>query len=121
MVWVWPPHTSMILYRRPGSASAAIFAASAWAFSASRNSSTNLIVTTLPSLDLRFGQRGELVGIGLVDLRQREADVDEHPVAGLRRGIREQPDVDHPPDPADVHLGQVGLFRQELDDLTGNA
>src|SRR5579875_1394935 len=102
MVWVWPPHTSMILYRRPGSASAAIFAASAWAFSASRNSSTNLIVATLPSLDLRFGQRGELVGIGLadaleelqrrrgralVDLRQREADV-EHPVAGLRRGIR---------------------------------
>jgi hypothetical protein len=40
MVWVWPPHTSMNLYWRPGWHRAAIWAASAWAFSASRNSST---------------------------------------------------------------------------------
>src|SRR5215510_13459318 len=44
IVWVCPPHTSISLYWRPGSHSAAIFAASAWAFSASRNSSTNRIV-----------------------------------------------------------------------------
>src|SRR5690606_30681029 len=41
MVWVWPPHTSMNRYWRPGSHSCAIRAASPRAFAASRYSSTN--------------------------------------------------------------------------------
>ena len=40
---------------------------------------------------------------------------------GTRRVVGEQADVDQPPDAADVHLGQVGLVRVKLDDLTGYA
>src|SRR5580658_8061389 len=145
MVWVCPPHTSISLYWRPGSHSAAIFAASARALSASRNSSTNRIVRTLlfdqrsfdqRLFDQRCPQRGDLVVVGLpdaleefhrgrrlplVDLGQGEADVDQHPFAGYRRIVDEQADVDHPPDAADVHLGQIGLLRVKFDDLTGYA
>src|ERR1700742_5019700 len=130
MVWVWPPHTSMNLYWRPGQHSAAILADSAWALSASRNSSTNFM--TAPLLDPGFGERFQLVGVGLadpfqerqggrglglIDLGQGEADVDQHPLARDRRGGGQQPDVDHPPDAADVHPGQIRLL-QELDHLT---
>src|SRR5262249_29556360 len=52
---------------------------------------------------------------------KREADVDQHPLAGLGRLVGEQADVDDPAHPADVHARQVRLFRQELDHLTGNA
>src|SRR5580692_6378652 len=98
MVWVCPPHTSMSLYWRPGSHRAAIFAASACALSASRNSSTNRIAALL--FDPRVLQGGQLVLVGLadplqegqrgrglvlVDLGQGEPDVDQHPLAGLRR------------------------------------
>src|SRR6516225_9109472 len=137
MVWVCPPHTSISLYWRPGSHSAAIFAASARALSASRNSSTNRIMPTLLLLlDQGCLQRRDLVLVGLpdaleelhgrgrlllVDLRQGEADVDQHPFARYRRVVGKQPDVDHPPHSAHVHLGQVGLFRVKLDDLTGYA
>src|SRR3984885_3205569 len=108
MVWVCPPHTSMILYCRPGSQSAVIFADSACALSASRNSSTNRIGQLL--FDPRVLQGGQLVLVGLadslqegqcrrglvlVDLGQGEPDVDEHPLAGLGRIIGEQADVDH--------------------------
>src|ERR1700722_4325872 len=101
MVWVCPPHTSMSLYWRPGSHRAAIFAASAWALSASRNSSTNRMVCTLlprekALFDQGVAQRRDLVfvgladafqelhgrrGLGFVDLGQGEADVDQHPLA----------------------------------------
>src|ERR687895_173478 len=105
MVWVWPPHTSMNVYCRPGSHRAAIWAASAWAFSASRNSSTKRTLGLLP----------------LVDLGQGEADVDQHPVARLQLLVLEQADVDRPADPAHVHLGQIGAIVHQLDDLTRDA
>ena len=41
----------------------------------------------------------------LVDLREREADVDQHPVAGAGAAVGvlvEEPDVDRPPHPGDV-------------------
>src|ERR1700722_6143337 len=131
MVCVCPPHTSISLYCRPGSHSPAIFAARARALSAERNSSTKRILP--PLLDLgslegfqfvRVGlayplqelQRGR--GLSLVNLGQREAHVDEHPLARLGRVVVEQADVDHAPDPTDVHPGQVGLIREELDHLT---
>src|SRR4051794_36659047 len=122
MVWVWPPHTSMNLYSRPGSHRAAIIDASAWALSASRYSSTNLIAAP-SSLDPGFHQGVQLVlvgladalqelqrrlGLGLVDLAEREADVDQDPVAWLDDLVLQQADVDRPLDPADVDLGQVG-------------
>src|SRR4051794_33696588 len=131
MVWVCPPHTSMNLYWRPGSHSAAIFAASARALSASRNSSTKRIVRTL-LLDQRLAQCRDLVLIrladaleelhgrgrlGLVDLGQGEADVDQHPLARLGRVIGQQPDVDQPPDAADVHLGEDAMVGVHFDDL----
>src|SRR6266516_5727695 len=131
MVCVCPPHTSMNLYWRPGSHSSVIRAARACALSASRNSSTNRMAP--PLLDPRFGEGGELVGVGLpdalqelqrgrglafVDLGQGEADVDEHPLTGLGQVVGEQADVDHSPDAADVHPGQVRLVREELHHLT---
>src|SRR5579872_453970 len=134
MVCVCPPHTSISLYWRPGSHSAVIFADSACAVSASRNSSTNRM--TAPLFDPRVGQRRELVVVGLadplqelhgggrlglIDLRQREADMDEHPFAGLGRVIGQQADVDDTAHAAHVHPGEVGLIREELDHLTGYA
>src|SRR5689334_1435777 len=112
MVWVWPPHTSMNLYRRPGSHRPAIFAASARALSASRNSSTNRIAALLQDLGVAEGRDLVLVRLAdaleelhgrprlvLVDLGEREADVDQHPVARPHRLLRQQADVDHPLDP----------------------
>src|SRR4029450_13624810 len=108
MVWVLPPHTSMNLYWRPGWHSAAIWAASAWAVSASRNSSTKGTPPP-PLFDHRLLQGLELVGVRLadplqefqgglglvlVDLGEREADVDEDPVARLDDLILQQADVD---------------------------
>src|SRR6266545_3050797 len=131
MVWVWPPHTSMSLYCLPGWQRPAILAASAWAFSASRNSSTKR--TAFPLLDLGLRQGDQLVGVGLadplqelecglglvlVDLGEREADVDQHPVARRQCLTLEQADVDRPLYPTDVHLGQVGPVRQQLHHLT---
>jgi hypothetical protein len=49
--------------------------------------------------------------LSFVDLRQGEADVNQHPLAGDRRIIFEQADVDQPPDAAHVHLGQIGFIR----------
>src|SRR5919107_1334852 len=112
MVWVWPPHTSMNRYARPGSHSSAIRADRASARWASRNSSTKRILCSLVDrgrslVDGRFGERAQLVRVGLahtvevgqrcgrlllVDLRHGEADVDQHPVA--RRDVVEQADVD---------------------------
>ena len=46
-------------------------------------------------------------GLLLVDLRHGEADVDEHPVAGLQVLVLEQPDVDDPADAGDVDARQV--------------
>src|ERR1019366_5933682 len=57
----------------------------------------------------------------LIDLRQREPHMDEHPLARSRRVAGQQADADHPPDPADVHPGQVWLAGQEPDPLTGYA
>src|SRR4029079_13973855 len=115
---VCPTPPSISVYWRPGSHSAAIFAASAWALSASRNSSTNRIVPTLLLLDHGCLQRRALVLVSLpgaleelhgrgrlllLDLGQGEADVDQHPLAGGRRVVGEEPDVDHPPQPHAVH------------------
>src|SRR6266545_6171355 len=134
MVWVWPPHTSMNLYCRPGSHSEAIRAASALALSASRNSSTKR--TQPPLLDPGFLQGRQLVGVGLadalqeveggpglvlVDLRHGEAHVDQHPVPRVQLLAFQQADVDRPAHPADVDLGQVGAVGVHLDDLTRNA
>src|SRR6516164_1964048 len=132
MVWVCPPHTSMSLYCRPGSHSAAILAASARALSASRNSSTNRIIRPL-LFDQRLAQRGDLVLIGLpdaleelhrrrrlgfVDLRQGEADMDEHPLTRLGRVVGEQAYVDHPLHAAHGYLGEVRLLGVDFDYLT---
>src|SRR6202035_4956752 len=125
MVCVCPPHTSISLYCRPGSHSSAIFAARACALSAERNSSTKRI--TAPST--RFGMAAGLPVrprkpgrcLSLVDLGQREAHVNEDPFAGLGQVVGEQADIDHPPDPADVDPGQVGLIGQELDHLAWDA
>src|SRR5215831_19167515 len=131
MVWVWPPHTSMSLYCRPGSHSATILAASACALSASRNSSTNRIVR--PSYSISDCRSAAIVLVGLpdpleefqgrrrlgfVDLRQGEANMDQHPLTRLRRIVGEQADVDQPPHAAHVHLGEVGLLWVEFDYLT---
>src|SRR5262249_61649063 len=40
------------------------------------------------------------------------------PPTGLGGVVGERPDVDHPPDAADVHPGQVRLVREELHHLT---
>jgi hydrogenase assembly chaperone HypC/HupF len=39
--------------------------------------------------------------------------VDQHPFAGYGRIVAEQADVDHPPYPAHVYLGQVGLLTDD--------
>src|SRR5882757_7576514 len=132
MVWVCPPHTSMNLYCRPGSHSSAIRADSTRAFSASRNSSTNLIDrSSLAQVGL--GERDELVGVGLahalehpdrmgrlrlVDLGQGEPDVDQDPVAGLQLLVLQQADVDHAFDAGNADHREVLAVGQQLDDLT---
>src|SRR5215467_11576279 len=93
-------------------------------------------VRTLLSFDPGFGQRLEFVGVGLadalqelqrrrrlflVDLGQGEADMNQHPLTGLGRVVGEQADVDHPPDAAHVHPGQVRLIGETLNYLTGYA
>src|SRR3989304_4492490 len=54
----------------------------------------------------------------LVDPREREADVDEHPVADLdrRRGLVDERDADLPAHTGDVHLGEPGVGGGKLDD-----
>src|SRR5690606_22381954 len=125
MVWVWPPHTSMNRYWRPGSHSRAIRAASARAFAASRYSSTNrtrppLGDAALELLDAGVPQGVQLVGVRLTDAGQetqrrpglrliqlghREPDVDQDPVTRPRRLVGQQPDVHRPAHPADLHPG----------------
>src|SRR5579885_2784048 len=113
----------MNLYCRPGSHSEAIRAASARAVSASRNSSTKRIPASFlrrpSSIDAGFGQRGGR--LLFVDLRQREPDVDQHPVALPDLLSLQQADVDRPPDPAHVDLGQVGPVGIQLHHLARNA
>jgi len=46
--------------------------------------------------------------------------MNEDPVARLDLLVFQQADVDDPPDPADIDPGQIGLVRQELDNLTRN-
>src|SRR2546422_5605166 len=123
----------MNLYWCPGSQRAAIWAASARALSASRNSSTKRM--SPPLLDHRSGQCGQLVVIGLadalqegkggrrlllVDLGEGEAHMDEHPVPRLDLPILQEADVDGPPHPAHVDLGQILAVGVELDDLSRN-
>src|SRR3954467_12681523 len=94
MVCVCPPHTSMNLYSSPPARSV-IDLTSARAAAGSRNSSTNFM-SVLVSDDRGGGERVEFVvvrlthlldgregevGLLLVDLRHREADVHEDPVA----------------------------------------
>jgi hypothetical protein len=45
---------------------------------------------------------------------------DQHPVPGLHDRLLEQADVDRPPHPAHVHLGEVGTVVEDLDDFPGN-
>src|SRR3954468_9371677 len=95
---------------------------SARAAAGSRNSSTNFI-SSLGSDDGGGLERVELVEVGLphlldgvegevglvlVDLRHREADVDEHPVTGDDVLFGEQPDADRALDAVDLHLREVG-------------
>ena len=54
----------------------------------------------------------------LVDLGQREPDVDQHPLARFWQVVGQQADVDHPANAADIHSGQIRLVGQELDHLT---
>src|SRR4249919_1379637 len=105
----------------------------------SRNSSTNFIVT--PHSYVSDGSSGDLrgvecvdlvdvvrthpldlvqgqLGLELVDLRHREADVHEHPVTNEEPLISEQPDADHPLHPVDGDLGEMLLGVGDLDDLT---
>src|SRR5581483_9813493 len=55
----------------------------------------------------------------LVDLRDREPDVDQHPVAGTHRGPVgvEETDVDVALDTGYVHLGEPVLLVHDFDDL----
>ncbi len=59
----------------------------------------------------------------LVDLREREADVDQDPVAGLRAAVAvgvEQADVDRALDAGDVHLREPIDLIDHFHDLAGN-
>src|ERR1700730_2880200 len=133
MVWVCPPHTSMNLYCRSGSHSAAIRVDNAWAKSPSRYSSTKRIRILLSDGGCRQG--GQLLGVGVADVLQEpqsglglgfvdfgqcEPDMDQDPVAGLEVLVLEQTDIDGPAYAAHVHPGQVGLIGQDLQDLSRN-
>jgi len=59
--------------------------------------------------------------LGLGQLGQGKADVNQHPLTGHGRIVGQQADVDKPADAAHVHLGQIGLLRMQLDHLTGYA
>src|SRR6188768_2837201 len=105
MVCVCPPHTSMNLNDR-SPASSVMWVTNDRAAAGSRYSSTKrTIVESLPGRDARVRQGGELVDVGLahrsqrvqrlagfvlVNLRHREPDVDQHPVAGRQRFVLEQ-------------------------------
>src|SRR5215210_8881952 len=54
----------------------------------------------------------------LVDLGEREPDVDEHPVVGAH--VVEEPDVDVPEDTGDLDLRQLVALVRDLDDPAGN-
>src|SRR5690242_15447998 len=61
--------------------------------------------------------------LDLVDLGEREADVDEHPVAGAGAAVVvgvEQADVDRAANPGDVDLGEPVELVDNLDDLAGD-
>ena len=56
-----------------------------------------------------------------VDLRHREADVDQHPVAGREVLVLQQADVDDPTDTAHVDPREVLMDLEQLDHLSGDA
>ena len=56
----------------------------------------------------------------LIDLAQREADVDQHPVPDLEAVGHEQADVDRPPDAGDLRLREMMRGVEKLDDLARN-
>src|ERR1700752_1763164 len=130
MVWGCPPHTSMNL-KWSVPASSVMDLTSARAAAGSRNSSTNFMSSL--SSDLGRVECFDLVDVirthllhlverrrrlALVDLRHRETDVHQHPVADLQVVIGQQAHTDVPSDTVDVDLGQ-GLFGvDDVDDLT---
>ncbi len=71
----------------------------------------------------RCEQRQRLARVVLVDAREREADVDQHPVADLdrRRRLVHERDADLPADARDVHLREARVAVDELDHLSGDA
>src|SRR5690349_13340445 len=100
----------------------------------SRNSSTNFIRAS--SGDLRVFESLDLVevvlahlldlvkshlGLQLIDLRHREADVHQHPIAGCDALLFEQLDTDDALDAADVDLGQRLRLIDDADDLAGDS
>src|SRR5215213_1136166 len=56
----------------------------------------------------------------LVDLRHREADMDQHPVAHSHSvgSVRKKSDVDVPPYARDLSFGDLVIRVDDLDDLT---
>ena len=74
-----------------------------------------LLVLRAHALEQRAG-RARLV---LVDLRDREADVDQDPVAGLDRLVAvEEADVDVPPDSGNIDLGEPVVLVDDLHDAS---
>ena len=75
-----------------------------------------LLLVGLPE---RLQRPERLLGLGLVDPRDREADVDQHPVADADRlrPLPEQADVAVAADTRDVNLGDAVLCVDDLDDL----
>src|SRR5215218_505147 len=74
----------------------------------------------LPRLSELLEERARRTCLVLVDLRHREADVDEHPVADLDRVVAvEQRDVDRATHARDVGLGDVVLAVDPFDELPG--
>src|SRR6202011_2681837 len=73
-----------------------------------------LVVTAHPFQQLTRGAR-----LGLIDLRDGKADVNQHPVthADPIAVAVEQTNVDGPPHAGDIDLGQASLIVEDLENL----
>src|SRR3954463_113223 len=130
MVCVCPPHTSMNL-KWSVPASSVIDLTSARAAAGSRNSSTNFMSSLSSDLGrIKCFDLIHVIGthllhlverrrrLVLVDLRHRETDMHQHPIADLQVVVGQQAHADVPSDAVHVDLGQ-GLFGvDDLDHLT---
>src|SRR5215211_5347692 len=121
----------------PPRASSVMDLTNARAAAGSRNSSTNFML--IPRSWLMSGDFGRVEGfdlihvvgahllhlvqrqfrLGLVDLRHRKSNVHEYPITNGDTFFGEQPHADGSLDAADVHLGQMLIRVDDVDDLAG--